>query len=141
MEEKAKRKRKPQVDKAPEIEAVVSEAKLDTNDEIAVALERYNGFARSMFGTDYELGKVKIKKGQRRDIDDYKIAAAKRNRKLLTMLIAGYNTMHLYMSYDGDKSYGVSKSGVDTANDIIDWCEANAPKTLSGTKRMARKTK
>lgn len=65
MEEKAKRKRKPQVDKAPEIEAVVSEAKLDTNDEIAVALERYNGFARSMFGTDYELGKVKIKKGQR----------------------------------------------------------------------------
>ena len=93
-----------------------------------------------LIALDYALG-IQRKKCQRRDIDDYKEAAAKRNKKLLTMIISGYNTMHLYMSYDGDKAYGVSKSSVDTANNIIAWCEANAPKpvALSGTKTAARK--
>lgn len=65
MEEQPKNIRKKQVEKTPEIPVVISEPKLETNDEIAIALERYNGFARSLFGTDYELGKVKLKKGQK----------------------------------------------------------------------------
>lgn len=82
---------------------------------------------------------IKPKKNQRLDIKDYQEAAAKRNQKLLVMLKSGYNTMHLYMSYDGDKTYNVSKGGIDTANDIIDWCEANAPQALSGTRSRKRK--
>ncbi len=76
---------------------------------------------------DYAL-KIKPKKNQRLDIDDYKAAAAKHNKKLLTMINSGYETMHLYMGYDGNKTYSLCKGGVDTANAIIDWCEKNAPK-------------
>ena len=65
----------------------------------------------------------KIKKGQRPDIDKYKEAAAKRDRKLLAYLNAGYDTMHLSMGYDGNKSKKVCDSGFETANAIIDRCE------------------
>ena len=83
--------------------------------------------------------KIETKKGQRLDIKDYKAAAAKRNQKLLELLISGYNVMHLYMSYDGEKLYSISQSGVKTANEIIDWCEANAPKALNGTKTTKKR--
>ena len=70
--------------------------------------------------------KIEQKKGHRLDIKDFKEAASKRNKKLLAYVTSGYNIMHLSMSYDGEKSYGVSKSGVDIANEIIKWCENNA---------------
>jgi len=83
--------------------------------------------------------KIVPKKGQRLDIKDFQDAASKKSKKLLTMVKVGYDTMHLCMSYDGNKSYMVSQGGIDTANDIIDWCEANAPKQLSGTRRGTKR--
>ena len=74
---------------------------------------------------DYALRLQRPKDG-RLDIKDYQCAVAKRSKKLLVMINSGYDTMHLCMSYDGNKSYGVCKAGVETANDIINWCEANA---------------
>ena len=84
---------------------------------------------------------IKPKKGQRIDIKDFQEAAAKRNQKLLVMVNSGYNTMHLYMSYDGERSYNLSQGGIKTANDIIDWCEANAPTPLNGTKTKPKSKK
>lgn len=74
---------------------------------------------------DYAL-KIKHPKGRRVDIKDYQTAASKRSKKLLTMVNSGYNTMHLYMGYDGEKDYSLSQGGIKTANNIIDWCEANS---------------
>ena len=36
-------------------------------------------------------------------IEKYKDSAAQRDRKLLAAIVAGYNTMHLSMGYDGNK--------------------------------------
>ena len=82
-----------------------------------------------------------VKRGQRLDIDDFKAAAAKRNKKLLHDVVEGYNIMHLSMGYDGTTAVSVISGGVKVMGNIIAWCEANAPKpvALGSTKASARK--
>ena len=64
-----------------------------------------------------------IRKGKGRpSIDKYKEAAGKRDRKLLHYLDTGYDTMHLVMGYDGNKSKKVCETGFEWANAIIDRC-------------------
>ena len=64
-----------------------------------------------------------IRKGKGRpSIEKYKEAAGKRDRKLLAAIVAGYDTMHLSMGYDGNKSKKVCDSGFECANDIINHC-------------------
>jgi len=70
--------------------------------------------------------KIKTKSKQRISIDDYKTAAAKRNKQMLTMIMSGYQTLHMAMGYDGNKAYKVCQSGIDDAKRIIDWCEKNS---------------
>jgi hypothetical protein len=55
-------------------------------------------------------------------IEKYKEAAGKRDRKLLAFIVAGYDTMHLYMGYDGTKDKKVCDAGFEKANFIIDRC-------------------
>ena len=62
-------------------------------------------------------------KGRRVDIDDYKTVVSKRDKKLLSCTVEGYNILHLFMGYDGTKDYMVCKSGMEKAEYIIDWCE------------------
>lgn len=64
---------------------------------------------------------IKKYKG-RPSIDKYKEAAAQRDRKLLAAILAGYNTMHLSMGYDGNKDKKVCDAGFENANAIIDRC-------------------
>lgn len=49
--------------KEVKLDTEIVEKKTDSNKEIAKRMERYNGFARSLFGDDYEVGKVKVAKG------------------------------------------------------------------------------
>lgn len=64
-----------------------------------------------------------IRKGKGRpSIEKYKEAAGKRDRKLLAAIVAGYETMHLYMGYDGTKNKDVCNSGFAKAETIIDRC-------------------
>ena len=64
-----------------------------------------------------------IRKGKGRpSIEKYKEAAGKRDRKLLAAIVAGYETMHLYMGYDGTKNKDVCNSGFAKAKAIIDRC-------------------
>ena len=83
-----------------------------------------------------------VKRGQRLDIDDFKEAASKRDKKLLSNVVEGYNIMHLSMGYDGTTAVGVVSNGVKVMGNIIAWCEANAPKpvALGRTKTSARKS-
>lgn len=64
-----------------------------------------------------------VREGKGRpSIEKYKEAAGKRDRKLLAFVVAGYNTMHLTMGYDGTKGKKVCDAGFDYANAIIDRC-------------------
>ena len=66
----------------------------------------------------------------RPDIDKYKDAAQKRDKKLLAYIVDGYETMHLHMGYDGTKNKKTCDSGFEYANAIIDYCEKLLPATV-----------
>lgn len=69
-----------------------------------------------------------IRKGKGRpSIEKYKEAAGKRDRKLLAAIVAGYDVMHLYMGYDGNKNKKVCDAGFDNAKAIIDRCASLIP--------------
>ena len=64
-----------------------------------------------------------VRKGKSRPaIEKYKEAAAKRDKKLLAAIVAGYEPMHLYMGYDGNKNRKVCDGGFECAKVIIDRC-------------------
>ena len=67
-------------------------------------------------------------KNPRPDIKDYKAAVALRDRKLLALVNAGYDTMHIAMSYDGNQSKEVCDAGFRLANEIINICSKMLPK-------------
>ncbi|MBR2771248.1 MAG: DUF5618 family protein [Bacteroidales bacterium] len=72
-----------------------------------------------------------VRKGKGRpSIEKYKKAAAQRDHKLLSYIVAGYETMHLVMGYDGNKEKKVSDAGFERANAIIDRCAILMPGTV-----------
>lgn len=74
---------------------------------------------------------LQIRQGKGRpSIDKYKEAAGKRDRKLLAAIVAGYDTMHLHMGYDGTKNKKTCDSGFEYANVIIDHCEKLCPEPV-----------
>ena len=72
---------------------------------------------------------VRTGKG-RPSIKKYQEAAAKRDKKLLNYVNNGYETMHLFMGYNGSKSKKVCDAGFDYANAIIDHCEMLLPEPV-----------
>lgn len=71
---------------------------------------------------------LQIRKGKGRpSIDKYKEAAGKRDRQLLAAIVAGYDTMHLHMGYDGTKNKKTCDSAFEYATAIIDHCEKLCP--------------
>lgn len=66
---------------------------------------------------------VRADRRTRVQINDYKEAVGKRDRKLLAYVNTGYDVMHLYMNYDGNQSKAVCDDGFRIANAIIDRCE------------------
>ena len=74
---------------------------------------------------------LNIRKGKGRPtIDKYKEAAGKRDQKLLAYIITGYDTMHLYMGYDGTGNKKTCDSGFEYANMIIDRCAKLVPEAV-----------
>ena len=64
-----------------------------------------------------------IRKGKGRpSIEKYKEAAGQRDKKLLAAIVAGYDTMHLHMGYDGTRNKKTCDSGFEYAHDIIKHC-------------------
>ena len=52
----------------------------------------------------------------------YRKAIAARDQKLLALFIGAYETMHIYMGYDGGLSKEACSGAVGMANNIIDRC-------------------
>lgn len=73
-----------------------------------------------------------IRKGKGRpSIEKYKEAAAKRDKKLLAAIVAGYDTLHLHMGYDGTKGKKSCDLGFEYANDIINRCALLCPRAAA----------
>ena len=62
------------------------------------------------------------------DIEAYKDAVGKRDKKLLSFVNSGYETMHIYMGYDGTYVKDTCDAGFRLANQIIDRCAMMLPK-------------
>ena len=72
-----------------------------------------------------------VRKGKGRpSIKKYQEAVIKRDGKLLQYVNNGYETMHLFMGYDGSKSKKVCDAGFEYANAIIDHCATMMPKVV-----------
>ena len=70
---------------------------------------------------------VKKSKRSRPDFEDYQEAVSGRDRKLLSLINAGYDAMHLSMGYDGCQQKAACSGAIQLANDIIDRCAAMLP--------------
>ncbi|MBO4574658.1 MAG: DUF5618 family protein [Bacteroidales bacterium] len=66
---------------------------------------------------------VRTDRRTRVDINQYREAVSKRDRKLLDYVNDGYNVMHLSMTYDGVQAKDISDAGFRLANTIINRCE------------------
>lgn len=66
---------------------------------------------------------VRKDRRKRVDIEQYREAVGKRDRKLLDYVNDGYEVMHLSMMYDGVQAKEISDGGFRLANAIIDRCE------------------
>lgn len=55
-------------------------------------------------------------------IEDYLEAIRKRDGKLAKLVYTGYETLHLYMGYDGTQRKATCDDGIHLANEIIDRC-------------------
>ena len=58
------------------------------------------------------------------DVIDYRDEVAKRDKKLLALFNTAYETIHVYMGYDGNQSKATCMEGFRFANEIIDRCAA-----------------
>ncbi len=67
---------------------------------------------------------VKTKHHPHPDIIDYRKEIIQRDKKLLTMVNAAYETTHITMGYDGNLSKDVCIGGIRLTNNIIDRCAA-----------------
>ncbi len=70
-----------------------------------------------------EVFHVKMNKSGRPDIIDYKQAINRRDKKLMSLVNAGYDLMHLAMGYDGNPSKSTCDDGFRVAEEIIKRCE------------------
>ena len=72
-----------------------------------------------------------VRKGKGRpSIKKYQEAVKKRDGKLLQYVNNGYETMHLFMGYDGSREKKVCDAGFERANAIIDHCAMLLPKVV-----------
>ncbi|MBI4947069.1 MAG: DUF5618 family protein [Bacteroidetes bacterium] len=66
-----------------------------------------------------------LPKGKRKTVDTYKQYLATRNRKALNDFVEAYNHLHLFGGYDGTLIRKTIHTGIQLAQNIINWCEKN----------------
>ena len=69
---------------------------------------------------------LKLKKGQRADVRDYKEALAKENRKMLHYFNECYEIFHLKLGYDGVASKRTLPVYIGYAKQLIQWAATKA---------------
>ncbi|MDR0619555.1 MAG: DUF5618 family protein [Bacteroidales bacterium] len=65
-------------------------------------------------------GVLNVKKaGTRKDFDDYKNAVYKKDKKMTRPLQSAYETLHLYLGYDGNLYYKTVQAGLEQGKNMI----------------------
>ena len=67
------------------------------------------------------------KQTDRVNINDYRLAIGRRDRKLLDLLNDAYDVLHLSMGYDGTLNKTICDEGFRVANEVIDRCATMLP--------------
>ncbi|MCL2598269.1 MAG: DUF5618 family protein [Paludibacter sp.] len=62
-----------------------------------------------------------VKSEQRVDIQDYQNAIAKKDRKMTKPLHSAYQSLHLYLGYDGNLSYKIVQGALSDGKSIVAW--------------------
>ena len=62
-----------------------------------------------------------LKRGQRLDIKDYQDAVARKDRKMTKPLYDAYQSLHLYLGYDGNSRYKIVQDSLEQGKEIISW--------------------
>lgn len=63
----------------------------------------------------------KLKKGQRLDIQDYKNAVLKKDKKMDMIFLAAYESLHKALGYDGNPDYRIVNAALSNGQKVIDW--------------------
>ena len=71
-----------------------------------------------------------VKKKGRKSVEWYKEELGKMNKKMGNAFSNVYNTLHLYMGYDGLLSVKIANVGFEEAETIINWVETNQEVTM-----------
>ena len=67
-------------------------------------------------------GVLDVKKaGTRKDFNDYKNAVYKKDKKMTRPLQSAYNTLHLYLGYDGELGYKIVQDAMEYGKNMISW--------------------
>lgn len=89
-------------------------------DQKYVRLAGHSAYLGVLLALDKLLG---VRSGKRKSVEWYQEQLRKTDRKLLDSFNSAYDTLHLAMGYDGNRSAGVSTDGITTAENIINWVE------------------
>jgi hypothetical protein len=89
-------------------------------DKKYVKLAGHAAYTGVLVALDALLGK---KTKGRKSVEWYQNELSKVDKKALTTFNDAYDTLHLAMSYDGNRSAEVSSTGLKLAESIITWVE------------------
>ena len=89
-------------------------------DKKYVKLAGHAAYTGVLVALDSLLGK---KTKGRKSVEWYQNELSKVDKKALTTFNDAYDTLHLAMSYDGNRSADVSKTGIKLAESLINWVE------------------
>ena len=64
-----------------------------------------------------------LKKGQRPDIKDYQIAMSKRDNTMNRPLRSAYESLYLYLGYDGNLRYKLVQDSLQQGKEMVAWAE------------------
>ena len=85
-----------------------------------VKMAGHTAYTGILLALDVYLGK----KGKgRKDVDWYKEHLSKIDKKVLNAFLTAYQVLHLDMAYDGAKSAKLAATGLEEAENIINWLE------------------
>lgn len=85
-----------------------------------VKMAGHTAYTGILVALDNLLGK---KSKGRKDVDWYKENLSKLDKKALNAFMTAYQVLHLDMAYDGAKSAKLANTGLEEADNIINWIE------------------
>ncbi|MDR0547106.1 MAG: DUF5618 family protein [Dysgonamonadaceae bacterium] len=99
------------------------------NDSKYVKMAGNTAWNGVLVALDAVLGvKKQLKKGQRADIHDYQEAMAKKDRNMTRPLHSAYESLYLYLGYDGNPNYKIVQGALEDGKYIISWASKHYQK-------------